>query len=394
MRAAKLGRLIVLFVLLVLLLLPGMAIAQDRGLTLTAPYLGVELPPGDTAYLPLKLTNTGKSPEKVVLTITGAPKDWTVAVRDRGYNLKEVLINPEETLDLSLYIKLPKDAAPGEHVLEVSAATVDYAIQADVEIKVAVAGEPAEKEGLRVSTQYPVLTGPSGTTFVFLVDVENKSKEARTFDLNAKAPPGWIVVFRPEFERTKQISSLRIEGDRTRGVEVEVSSPPDARPGEYPVSVVVSSGDIRESIDLKAVVTGTYELEIGPPPPGRLNFEAALGKENHFTLLVWNKGTARLHGISFTAIKPEGWTVNFNPDRLEILEPDEVRQVDVVIRPGEKTIAGDYSLTLQASGKRVSDKVELRVTVTTPTVWGWVGLGIILAVLAGLGGIFAWLGRR
>jgi len=387
-------RLAFVLAFLLIFVFPATAGAQQRGLSLTATYLGVELDRGETAYLPLKLTNTGKAPEEVILEVSGVPEEWKVAVRDRGYNLRRLFIEPGETLkDLSLYIKVPEAAEPGEYLLKINAATADKAVSSSIEVSVAISAAPV-KGGVKVSTRYPVLKGPSGATFVFLVDVENKEKEAMTFDLNARIPPGWAAVFRPEFERTKQISSLRVEGNRSRGVEVEVSSPPDAPPGEYPITFVVSSDGLRRSLDLKAVVTGTHKLEIGPPPPGRLNFEAAVGKDNHFTLLVWNKGTARLRNITLTSIKPEGWSVDFDPDRLDVLEPDEVREVDVTIRPGEKTIAGDYSLTLQASGERVSDKVELRVTATTPTIWGWVGLGIILAVLAGLGGVFAWLGRR
>jgi uncharacterized membrane protein len=36
----------------------------------------------------------------------------------------------------------------------------------------------------------------------------------------------------------------------------------------------------------------------------------------------------------------------------------------------------------------------LRVTVLTPTVWGWIGLIIVVLVIAGLGVLFMKLGRR
>jgi uncharacterized membrane protein len=55
---------------------------------------------------------------------------------------------------------------------------------------------------------------------------------------------------------------------------------------------------------------------------------------------------------------------------------------------------GDYSVGLTADGEKASKTVELRVTVQAGATWGWIGVGIIAVVIGGLGGLFAWLGRR
>jgi uncharacterized membrane protein len=49
---------------------------------------------------------------------------------------------------------------------------------------------------------------------------------------------------------------------------------------------------------------------------------------------------------------------------------------------------------LITNGEKSSATVEMRVTVRAPTAWGWVGVGLIIGVIGGLGGLFAWLGRR
>ena len=64
------------------------------------------------------------------------------------------------------------------------------------------------------------------------------------------------------------------------------------------------------------------------------------------------------------------------------------------MEPPEKAIAGDYSITLNSDSPKANDDVELRVTVVTPTIWGWVGIGIVLAVIVGLALLFRQLGRR
>jgi len=107
-----------------------------------------------------------------------------------------------------------------------------------------------------------------------------------------------------------------------------------------------------------------------------------------------NSGSADIESITFTSTKPEGWVITFNPEKVDVLEPGLAQDVDVVIEPAEKAIAGDYMITLKADSEESSDKMELRVTVLTPTIWGWVGIGIVLVVIAGLAVLFRQLGRR
>jgi len=69
--------------------------------------------------------------------------------------------------------------------------------------------------------------------------------------------------------------------------------------------------------------------------------------------------------------------------------------IDAVIKPPRETIAGDYVVTMIANSSGLANReFELRVTVLTPTVLGWVGIVIVLVVIAGLAVLFRRLGRR
>ena len=72
-----------------------------------------------------------------------------------------------------------------------------------------------------------------------------------------------------------------------------------------------------------------------------------------------------------------------------------MKQVEVTITPAAQALVGDYSVGLSADGEKGSSKtVELRVSVKTSAAWGWVGIIIIVVVIAGLGALFLRLGRR
>ena len=51
-------------------------------------------------------------------------------------------------------------------------------------------------------------------------------------------------------------------------------------------------------------------------------------------------------------------------------------------------------MTFSASGGDVTDQVEIRVTIETSPIWGFIGIGLIVAVLGGLWWVFRTYGRR
>jgi len=142
------------------------------------------------------------------------------------------------------------------------------------------------------------------------------------------------------------------------------------------------------------VLTGIYKLDAGTPT-GLLSLEALAGKPAQMSLFVKNTGSAVNKNISFSSFKPENWKVEFKPEKIEALEPGGMKQVEVIITSAGQALVGDYSVGLSVDGEKGSSKtVEIRVSVKTSAAWGWVGIFIIVLVIAGLGGLFLWLGRR
>ena len=47
-----------------------------------------------------------------------------------------------------------------------------------------------------------------------------------------------------------------------------------------------------------------------------------------------------------------------------------------------------------ANDAKANESLDIRVTVETPPIWGFVGIGLIIATLAGLAWVFRRFGRR
>jgi len=258
--------------------------------------------------------------------------------------------------------------------------------------------EPPPKEKLELVCKYPTFEGNSGDSFDFDVNLTWLGAEARTFDLAIPdVPPKWTATI-VAGAYVREIPAIGLEAEMKYPEKVTVNFAPLPgelpEPGDYVITLEASSGDIKETIELKAVVTTLYRFAFYTATE-RLNAEVTAGEENHLSVIVFNTGQAVIDEIAFVSTKPAGWSIKFNPDELESLQPGAAREVDVVIEPPGKTIAGDYSITMSTISPGMSvRRIELRVTVLTPTVWGWVAILIVLAVIAGLGVMFRRLGRR
>ena len=140
-------------------------------------------------------------------------------------------------------------------------------------------------------------------------------------------------------------------------------------------------------------MTGTHDLKIGTES-GTLNTNVTAGTKSQVVFLVGNAGTADLRNLAFLSQKPDQWDVDFDPDKVDSLKPGEVHEVKAEIMAPRRTIPGDYMLTVTSKSPEASKSIDFRVTVSTPTVWGWIGAGIVALVVIGLGIVFIRLGRR
>ncbi len=249
---------------------------------------------------------------------------------------------------------------------------------------------------LKLETTYPSISENSGATFNFSVDIKY-SGSRQLFNLDATAPQGWDVSFNNSAGKTitgVQLGPVDYTVTETVTVNMTPALGQSPAPGDYPLTVTVSSGNLSQTINLKATVKAKFEFSL-TTENGALNASAVAGQDNHTTILVNNTGSASIDKINLTSTKPEGWILNFNPATIDSIGAGQSKQVDVVITPpGGNTVSGDYSIGVTASNGTLSQNMNLRVTVSTPSIWGWVGLIIVILVIAGLAVLFMKLGRR
>jgi uncharacterized membrane protein len=262
----------------------------------------------------------------------------------------------------------------------------------------------AQDDTIELTTDYYKLEVVSGASVEFTVSLEYTGDVARVFDLTATGPTDWTTSITPSYPRDKQILDIRMEppGEEESSTieQIVVSATPASwllpELGEYPITLEASSGELTSTIELTAVVTSipaSYSIYL-TTPDGVLSTTAQAGKDNYFTLAVANSGTGDIDNINLSTNKPKGWTVELSLTNIDSLTAENFQTVEMNIKTPADAIAGDYEIIVRASGTQASDSLEIRVTVKTSAVWGWVGIGIIVLVIAGLAFIFMRFSRR
>ena len=268
----------------------------------------------------------------------------------------------------------------------------------DAPVGLPLNAEEEEDNTLEVFSKFPIVEGRSGEDFTFEVVLRWNGSSSNSFDVEViEDLPDWEAVALGGYPQ-KTIYAIGLEPARTMGETISVNlSPlpgilPD--PGDYIVTLVVTAEGISETVELTAKVTARY-LFAFYATSGRLNTEVTAGKDNHYALRIQNTGSTPVTNIDFLSNKPQGWTVEFEPDSVDQVDPGYAAEIDCIITPPREVVPGDYILNLTTVGKEVGKReIQLRVTVLTPTVWGWVGVIVVLLVIAGLAYMFRQLGRR
>jgi uncharacterized membrane protein len=145
--------------------------------------------------------------------------------------------------------------------------------------------------------------------------------------------------------------------------------------------------------DLTIDITGQPKLDISGRD-GLLSTRATAGKETSVPIIITNAGTAPADSIEVSGSAPSGWKISFEPKTIERIAPNANKEVQALITPTEKAIAGDYVTSIRASTRGESASASFRVSVTTSPMWGIAGVGLIGAALLVMVAAIARFGRR
>jgi uncharacterized membrane protein len=245
---------------------------------------------------------------------------------------------------------------------------------------------------LTLTPQLPELRGNSKSSFEYTLNIKNDSGKKLTVSLAAQAPRNFDVSFTEQYG-TQELNAVPIDAGQNKDVKLKVTPPNTAAAGNYPVVARASAEGTSATADLGLDITGQPKLQVSGRE-GLVSTRATAGAQTSVPVIVTNTGTAPAEEVELSGTAPSGWKVDFNPKTVDRIAPNATKEVQALITPTDKAIAGDYVTSISAAARGETASTDFRVTVATSTMWGIAGVGIIGAGLLVLAGAVARFGRR
>ncbi len=360
-------------------------VAAATAFNVTTPYPSVTIQPGNTVTFSLDVAVP--HPERVGFAVSGTPTGWTAYVRGGGNIVSAIYAGGTTAASVELSVVVPQTATPGTSTITITATSEQGTRTLPVEV--IVLGESGG--AITLTTDFPQLSGSPSSTFTYSVTLANTGTQKETYTLTGQGPDGWTVSVHPS--SNAQALTDTVDGGATDTLSVTAQPPSSTPAGSYPLQITAASGGQSANVALEADVTGTPALTLGTPNQV-LNADVTAGSTGTIALLVTNTGTTVLQNVTITASSPTGWTATFAPTSVATIQPNTSTTVTATVKPSSDALAGDYDITFTATAGSTTATVDIRTTVQTSPVWGFIGIALIVLVIIGLLWVFRRFGRR
>jgi len=374
-------------VLLIIMLIGGMGWAGTASaadpIELYTPLTKLAASPGQSVNYSVEVLNNTDSIQHIGLQVNGLPDDWESELKSGGYLVSEIAVKPGDVVDLNLSVTVPLAVQKGDFRFQL--ATNRGAV-----LPLVVTVTEAGTFRTELTSDQPNLEGASDASFTYTVKLANKTADQQTYALRHGAPAGWDVTFTVS---GKNVSSVVVEPNATSNITVNVSPAINVEAGTYTIPIEAASASTGDSLELEAVITGTYKLEL-TTDNDLLSADITAGREKKVNLVLRNTGSSDLEGIKLASTRPSNWEVTFEQDDDISIPAGESKTITATIKASNKAIAGDYVVGLRAANSEVEQSISMRMSVKTSVLWGWIGILIVAAVAVGIVYLFRKYGRR
>ena len=359
-----------------------------KGLFLLTDYPAVTLRPGTTSTVSLRLQNYNLPPERLDLSVAGVPSGWTATLLGGGQPIAAAMAATNGSASLQLRLDVPANAPMGTQTLTIAAK--GQGTEVSLPLAVTLAKDLPAK--LTVQPQLPELRGTSKSSFEYQIAIKNDSGKRLVVALAADAPRNFETSFTENYG-SQELNAVPIDAGQSKDVKLKVRPPNTIGAGRYPVAMRATAEDATAKTDVFLEVTGQPKLDI-TGRDGSVSARAEAGKETTIPVLITNSGTAPADQIELSGSGPAGWKITFEPKQIDRIAAGQNQEVQALVTPPAKAVAGDFVTSLRATSRGESASSNFRITVTTSAIWGVAGVGVIGVALLILVGAVARFGRR
>lgn len=361
----------------------SLAAENNQNVIFYTPFTKIVVAPGETINYSIDVINNSDDEQQYELSVAGLSRAWEYELQSGNYKVRALSVLHKDKKTLKLKVVVPLKVNKGSHTFKLMA---NGNVALVLELIVSQQGTYKTE----LSIDQPSMQGHSGSTFTYRAKLRNRTGEKQLYSLENGAPRGWEVTYKV---KGNQVASVSVDENATTDVMINVKPISTVDAGTYKIPVRVLSNSTSANIELEAVIAGSYGLDL-TTPTGLLSTKITAGETTNLDLLIRNTGSAELKNIKFSASKPSGWDVTFDPKSIDSLKAGKVAHAKAILTASKKAIAGDYITKIDAKATETTAKASIRVAVRTSMLWGWLGILIIVVALGAVAYLFRKYGRR
>ena len=150
---------------------PNAASQSKESFNLILPFKDLTVGQGQEATMDADIVNRTKDPVEVSISLEGVPKGWDVNFNSRypSYPIRSVTVQGGDTstnksTTIEFKAKVPENTKPGTYQIKVLAKDTGGKTQYSETVNFRVTSKKVETGGLKLTSQYPVLTTAAGQT--------------------------------------------------------------------------------------------------------------------------------------------------------------------------------------------------------------------------------------
>jgi len=359
-----------------------------KGLYLLTDYPAMSVLPGTTSTIALRLQNYGLSPERYELSVGDVPPGWSATLLGGGQPVGAAMPATDQSVSLQLRLDVPSTAATGTKTLTVKAEAQGTTVT--LPIAVTLAKELPAK--LKVEAPLPALRGTPKSTFDYQLTIKNDSGRDLTVSFLADAPKNFETNFTENYG-SQQLTSIPINAGQSKDVKLHVRPPSTAGAQRYQVGVTVSAEGASAKTNLSLEIVGQPQLQISGRD-GLLSAGVVAGTQSSIPIVLTNTGTAPADAVDLAGSAPSGWKIEFNPKTIDRIDPGKDAEVQALVTPTAKSLAGEYGASIRATSGGDTASTQFKFAVSTSSTWVMAGAGIIGIAVLFMAAAIARFGRR
>lgn len=347
------------------------------------PYTSLSASPGDSISYDIDLINNSSDIQTADISFDNGGNDWKAELTAGGHAVSQVSVKPNDSQTVNLNLEVPLEINKGQYTFHVNAGAFG-----SLTLKVNVSEQGTFKTEFK--TDQPNMQGHTDSTFTYNLTLNNRTATKQQYALTAETPAGWDAKFTVG---GNSVTAVDVDANGSQSITLNLTPAENAKADTYKIPVHASNNSTSASLEVEAVITGTYGIDF-TTSDSRLSTSLTAGGSRNLNMVVKNTGSAELTDVNLSSQAPTDWEVTFEPKTIKSIKPGQSVPVTATIKSSSKALAGDYVVNLTAASAEKSHDAAIRVTVKTSVLWGWVGVLIILAVLAGVYALFRKYGRR